>query len=146
MDMGEWGLAPEPETVQEEWKAPKGRSIWDVMNSAINKKIKPTQAEKLKISEFMFHKLLARFENTLDFALMFTTKEIPIDRQYDIINQFVDKGFVPFEKGKKHENDKSIENIIEYYRCTEAVAEQYIELMPEHEIERINEKYNKGKQ
>ena len=145
MDMGEWGLAPEPEIVLEDYKAPKGRSTWDVMNSAINKKIKPTQAEKLKISEFMFHRLLARFEETLDFALIFTTKDIPIDKQFDIIDKLVGKGFVPFEKGNKKTSDDSIENISKYYNCNVNVAEQYIGIMPEHEIQRINEKYNKGK-
>jgi len=145
MDMGEWGLAPEPEKVLEEYSAPKSRSMWDVMNAAINKKIKPTLAEKQKVSEFMFHKLLARFENTLDFALMFTTKDIPIEHQWDIINNLVDKGFVPFEKGTKKVDESTFANIIKYYRCSPSVAEQYLEIMPDTELARINDKYNKGK-
>jgi len=141
----EWGISEEREVQQEEYKPKKGNSIWEVMNASINKKIKPTQQEKEKISEFMFHKLLSRFENTLELALLFTTKEIPVDKQWDIVNTFVPKGFVPFEKQNKRELDGSLENVTKYYRCSEQVAKQYLDLIPEHEIERINEKYRKGK-
>jgi hypothetical protein len=144
MSVDEWGIESEPE-VQEEYKAPKGRSMWDVMNSSINKKIKPTLAEKQKINEFMFHKLLARFENSLELALMFTTRDIPVEYQYKIVDMLVPKAFIPFEKNKKNIEDGTIENIIKYYRCSESVAEQYASLMPEHEKQRINEKFNKGK-
>lgn len=143
MDMGEWGLAPTPEVQLEEYNAPKSRSVWDVMNASIDKKIKPTLAEKQKVSEFMFNKMLARFENTLEFALMFTTKDIPVEHQWDIINRVVGKGFVPFERGKKKVDDITFENIIKYYRCSPSVAEQYLEIMPDSEITRINDKYNK---
>ena len=145
MSVDEWGIETEPEAVLEVYKAPKGRSIWDVMNSSINKKLKPTLAEKQKINEFMFHKLLARFEGTLDMAVMFTTKEIPVEFQYKIVDMMVPKGFVPFEKGKKNIEDGTIDNIVKYYRCSESVAEQYLEIMPEHETQRINQKFIKGK-
>jgi len=141
--MGEWGIEVETDEIKIDAYKPQTRSIWEVMNSAITKKIKPTFEEKMKINEFMFHKLLARFENSLDFALMFTTKEVPIDKQFDIINRLVPKGFVPFEKGKSKDRENSIENIIKYYNCSDFVANQYIELMPEKEITRINEKYEK---
>jgi len=141
--MDEWGIEETPEVVFDEYKAPKGRSTWDVMNSAINKKIKPTLEEKKKINEFMFHKLLSRFEQTLELALMFTTKNIPIENQYDIIDSLVPKGFVPFEKGKKKVSNSTITNISNHYRCSETLAERYVQMMPEHEIERINIKYNK---
>jgi hypothetical protein len=144
MSVDEWGIESEPE-VQEEYKAPKGRSMWDVMNSSINKKIKPTLAEKQKINEFMFHKLLARFENSLELALMFTIRDIPVEYQYKIVDMLVPEAFIPFEKNKKNIEDGTIENIIKYYRCSESVAEQYASLMPEYEKQRINEKFNKGK-
>jgi len=144
MDMSEWGIAPTEEAEVVMYKAPKGRSMWDVMNSAIDKKVKPTLSEKQGVSEFMFHKLLARFEGTLDFALMFTTKDIPIEHQWDVINKMVPKSNVGFERGKKKFDDQTLNNVVKYYRCSERVAEQYLEIMPEFEIERINGKYNKN--
>jgi len=141
----EWGIEVFEEPVVEEYKAPKQRSMWDIMNSSIDKKISPTFQEKQRINEFMFHKLLARFEATLDLALMFTTKEIPIDKQYDIVNMFVPKGKVPFERKKKTDHPEVIDNISFLYNCSDEVAEQYLELMPEYEIERINRKFIKGK-
>ncbi len=140
----EWGIT-HTETSIPEYMPPKETSMWSVMNASIDKKIKPPQKEKEKISEFMFHKLLARFENTLDFALMFTTKTIPVDKQWDIIRNMVSKSFIPFEKGKKKFESGSIDNVMRYYRCNESTALEYIEMMPEIEIERINKKYSKGK-
>lgn len=143
--MDEWGIETEEEIPVSKQKAPKGRSMWDVMNSSINKKVKPSLQEKQKISEFLFHKLLARFENTLEFSLMFTTKNIPVEHQYNIINRLVPKGFIPFEKNKKSFSSETLDNVVRYYRCSDEVAEQYLEMMPESEIERINKKYKKGK-
>lgn len=143
--MDEWGIEVEEEIPVLKQKALKGRSMWDVMNSSINKKVKPTLQEKQKISEFLFQRLLARFENTLDFSLMFTTKNIPIEHQYDIIDTLVPKGFVPFEKNKKAFSSETLDNVVRHYRCSDVVAEQYLEIMPESEIERINKKYKKGK-
>jgi 5,10-methenyltetrahydromethanopterin hydrogenase len=141
----EWGIVVTEEVELEEYKAPKARSMWDIMNSSIDKKIKPTQKEKEKINEFMFHKLLAKFEATLDLALIFTTKDIPVDKQYDIVNSFVPKGKVPFERKKKVTQSDTIDNIAFLYNCSTDMAEQYLELMPEFEIERINKKFIKGK-
>ena len=145
MSKDEWGIDHKEEPTLEAYKPPKGRSMWDVMNSSIDKKIKPTTEEKRKINEFMFHKLLARFEGTLEFALMFTSRNIPVEFQYDIIDSYVPKGFIPFEKRSKNSDDATITNIMEYYRCSERIAEEYEAMMPEYEKERINNKYNKGK-
>ena len=139
----EWGI-PIDEEVDYSYIKPKEPSMYEVMNSCINKKMKPTLKQKQKISEFSFHALLARYENSLDLALMFNTKNIPVEVQWDMVNYLSPKGYVKFE-AKSPKEELIIENISRYYNCNYNIAKQYLGLMSKEDIKEMNEKYEKGK-
>ena len=139
----EWGI-PIDEEVDYSYTKPKEPSMFEVMNACINKKMKPTLKQKQKISEFSFHALLARYENSLDLALMFNTKNIPVEVQWDMVNYLSPKGYVAFQ-ARPEKEELIIENISKYYRCNYNIAKQYLDLMSKEDIKIMNQKYEKGK-
>lgn len=143
----EWGIEVEAPREVEEYvpEKPKGKNAFEIMMSAFNKKFKPTQAEKESIPEFLFHQILSNDPQTIELALMFTTSNIPVDVQYNMIRNLLPKCYIPYPKKAKNTTDETIENISQYYNCSIKVAVRYAEMMPPEEIDRINNKYKTGK-
>jgi len=145
VNLGEWGFSPEPEPEVFEYKKPKQKNIFEVMNSCITKKMKPTTKEKKSINEFLFHNILSNNESSLELALILTTHNIPIERQYDLVNIIMPKGYIPYPSKKKQQENEIVEKISDYYNCSMTVAKEYMNLMDEKEINRIVETFNEGK-
>ena len=140
----EWGI-PIPETplYQDEIiKKPKD-DMFRVMYSALDKKFMPTLKQKEKISGFLFDNILANNENTLELALIFTTNNIPVNKQYDMVRTLLPKCYIPYPK-KSKKPQKDIENIIKYYHVNERIASQYHDLLDKDELKKINDKYKEG--
>jgi len=142
----EWGA---PKTKEKEgfvYTKPKPRySDFQVMYSSLDKKFNPTLAEKEKISEFLFGQILSNHEQLLDLALLFTTKDIPNNKQYDFVRFVTPKMYIPFPSKKKGKTNESIDAISEYYKCSIEQATIYYEMMPDYEIERIKSKFSEGR-
>ena len=144
MKLDEWGI-PQPEVpLYEEYKPPKVKDdMFKVMYSALDKKFMPTEEQKKKISGFLFDNILANNENTLELAVMFTTHNIPVNKQYDMVRTLLPKCYIPYPKKAKHPQ-KDIENIIKYYQVNETLASQYHDLLTKDELKKINDKYKEG--
>jgi hypothetical protein len=129
----------------EEYVPPKKKvNIWHVMNSSLDKRMNPSLEEKRKIPEYLFHNLLTKFEGTIPLALIFTTREIPVEHQYDIVRNNTPKIKIPFEK-KNQEESELLERISKYYNCSLSVAKEYEDIMTEQEKNRIFSLYETGK-
>jgi len=141
----EWGYEAPPEPEVFEYKKPKPKNLFSIMNSCIDKRMKPTLKEKQSINEFLFHNILSNNASSLELALMFTTREIPIEFQYDIVNFVMPKGYIPYPSKKKEKINSEIDMISDYYNCSLKVAKKYHELMSKNEIERIVDTFSEGK-
>ena len=142
----EWGIPVIEVPHYEEYTKPKeDTSIFAIMYSALDKKMKPTEKQKKKISGFLFDNILANNESTIELALMFSTHNIPVNKQYDMVNILLPKCYIPYPK-KSKVPQKDIENIIKYYGVNERIAIQYFDTMTPKERKKINDKYNSGVQ
>lgn len=140
----EWGIPIPDIPIYEEYVPPKKKDdMFKIMYSALDKKFKPTLAQKKKISGFLFDNILANNENTLDLALIFTTNNIPVNKQYDMVRTLLPKCYIPYPK-KSKKPQKDIDNIIKYYNVNERIANQYHDLLSKKELKTINEKYSEG--
>ena len=74
---------------------------------------------------------------------MFTTHNIPVDRQYDMVRILLPKCYIPYPK-KSKKPQKDIENIIKYYHVNERIATQYHDLLSKEELTKLNNKYKEG--
>lgn len=147
MALDEWGIEvyTPPELEEYVIEKPKGKSPFDIMMSAMNKKFKPTQSEKDSIPEFLFHQILSNDPQTIELAVLFTTHSIPVGIQYDMVRNILPKCYIAYPKKSTKVDDKTLNDISAYYDCSIRTASMYVEIMPPHEIERIQEKFKVGK-
>ncbi len=145
MAFEEWGFEAPPEPEVFEVKKQKPKNTFEIMNSCITKKIKPTLKEKRSISEFLFHNVLSNNASSLELALIFTTHNIPVEKQYDLVNVVMPKGYIPYPSKKKTIENNVILMISDYYDCSLRVAESYLGLMDQKEIDRIVNTFAEGK-
>ena len=145
MNVDEWGIpkAITPSYEEETITPKKKDNSFKIMYSAMDKKMKPTQKEKESISAFLFDNILANDEATLELALIFTTHNIPVDKQYDIVRAVTPKCYIPYPK-KSKKNQLDLDNIIRYYDVNPRIAEQYYNMMTVEERKKINNKYKEG--
>jgi len=108
--------------------------IFKVMTSALSKNYNPSEEEIEKIPEFLFHQWLSNEQYLIDVVAFFTTHNIPIIAQYKSIRYATPKMFLKYPK--KSEKDKNIELIMDYYKCSKKVAEQYLEFVNIDEIKK----------
>ena len=145
MNVDEWGIPITKVPQYEEYTPPKKEepNMFRIMYSSLDKKMKPTEKQKKKISGFLFDNILANNEQTLELALMFTTHDIPVNKQYDMVRTLLPKCYIPYPK-KSKKPQKDIENIIKYYNVNERIANQYFDMMTKEERKKINNKYKEG--
>lgn len=141
----DWGFESEKQPEEFVYVKPKVKNPFDIMNTAFNKKFTPTLQEKQSINEFLFHNILSNDPKTIELALMFTTRKIPVERQYDIVRAFVPKCYIGYPSKKKEVKMEDVEMISDYYNCNMRVAEEYLELMTPDDVQRIRNKYTEGK-
>ena len=145
MNLDEWGIPQAVAPVYEEYIPPKKKSedTFKIMYSALDKKMKPTLEQKKKISGFLFDNILANNESTLELAVMFTTHDIPPEKQYDMVRTLLPKCYIPYpKKGKKSQKD--VDNIMRYYEVSERTANQYYDMLSSKERKEIKDKYKEG--
>ena len=145
MNLADWGYEAPAEPEVFEYVKPKAKNMFMIMNSAIDKKMTPTLAEKKSISEYLFHQVLSNDPNTIELAVMLTTHNIPVEKQYDMIRMLLPKAYIPYPSKKKTKEDIAVERISEYYHCNIKVARRYHSLMTAKDIDRIVSKFNEGK-
>lgn len=145
-ELGEWGIEVHNDPVIEEYtpEKTKGKSVFDIMMSAFNKKFVPSQAEKDSIPEFLFHQILSNDPKTIQLAVMFTTNTIPVAVQYDMVRSLLPKCFINYPKKSKVDNE-IIDLLSDYYNCSMRVAEQYSHLLSAEQIDEIQTKFQIGK-
>ena len=88
--------------------------LFKVIYSAFNKKYNPSKEEIEKIPEYILHNILANDIRMLDFAFLFTVKNIPIYYQYKILRQMPNI-FIKYPKSKK--KDEFISFVSDYFNC-----------------------------
>jgi len=107
--------------------------------------MKPTLKEKQGINEFLFHNVLSNNSGSIELALIFTTHNIPIEKQYDLVNLMMPKSYIPYPSKKKEVLNSEIECISDYYDCSIRVASEYHNIMTTEDIARIVNTFAEGK-
>ncbi len=145
MNVDEWGIPITEVPQYEEYTPPKkaDENMFRIMYSSLDKKMKPTEEQKKKISAFLFDNILANNESTIDLALMFTTHNIPVNKQYDMVRVLLPKCYIPYPK-KSKKPQKDIEEIMTFYDVNERIADQYFDMMTPEERKKIKDKFKSG--
>jgi len=112
--------------------------LFKVIYSAFNKKYNPSKEEIEKIPEYILHNILANDIRMLDFAFLFTVKNIPIYYQYKTLRQLPNI-FIKYPKKKKE--DEFISFVSDYFNCNYKTAKRYLEFLSENEINFLKKEY-----
>ncbi|MCK5537941.1 MAG: hypothetical protein KAI79_14030 [Bacteroidales bacterium] len=142
--VNEWGIPILAVPTYENYKPEKQKyNIFKIMYSALDKKYNPSEIEKSKVDAYLFSNILANNEKTLQIALMFTTNDIPVNAQYNMVRTLLPNCYIPYPK-KKSKPRKDIDNLMKYYNLNERIANQYFDLISKDELKTINDKYKEG--
>jgi len=87
---------------------------------------------------FIVNKQLSYFHDTVLYANdVNLSYELTDEQKYDYLFHSIRKRD-RFKSWRKDSNKKTLENIMEYYRCSSKVAKQYIRTLTADELENIN--------
>jgi hypothetical protein len=119
------------------------RNSWNVMSSAFKKDFYPTEEEIKDISSFVFCRFLSNHPfGALIVNFINVYPEVPIENQYQLVRYSMPKiQYLKYPSTKKIAKTEELENVMEYYNCSEKTALEYLELMSDEEKERIMKKF-----
>jgi len=146
--LDEWGI-PKSKEVEEETTTTKEKkkNSFEIINSCFNKRFVATAEETNSLQEFLFLQILSNHPATIDIANFVNIHEIPIDQVYNLVNKLIPRGaikYIPYPKKNKTIDDESIENICKFYKCNIAIGNRYADMLPQVEIDKINDIYRQG--
>jgi hypothetical protein len=119
------------------------RNSWNVMSSAFKKDFYPTEEEIKDISSFVFCRFLSNHPfGALIVNFINVYPEVPIENQYQLVRYSMPKiQYLKYPSIKKISKTEELENIMDYFNCSEKTALEYLELMSDEEKERIMKKF-----
>ena len=121
------------------------RTPYSVMKSAVNKTFIPSIEEIKSINSFFLVRYVSNDPSTIYIAniLNCNAKVIPIEAQYKFIrNSTMEKvAFVNYPKKEKLISDKDLKLIMQYYKCNESVAKDYVRVLGVQRTQEIVDKY-----
>ena len=146
--LDEWGI-PITKVVEEDTTTtkPKKKNAFEIINSCFNKRFFATQTEAESIQEYLFLQILSNHAGTIPIANFVNVHNIPSDQVYNFVYKSIPAGaikYIPYPKKSKVEDVDSIENICKFYKCSVKIGNRYAELLPQEEIDKINNIYREG--
>ena len=126
------------------------RTPYSIMKSAIDKKFMPNTEEIKTVNSFFLTRYVSNDPSTIYIAniLNCNAKIIPIEAQYKFIrNSTMEKvAFISYPKKEKLISDKDLKLVMQYYKCSESVAKDYVKILGVQKTQDIVDKYkNIGK-
>lgn len=117
---------------------------YNVMKSAVDKKIVPTLDEIKQINSFFLVRYISNDPASIYIANALNCNfKIPIESQYKfILNSTLDKvAFINYPKKERLLKDKDMKIITRHFGINESVAKDYIKILGPKKVEEILEKY-----
>lgn len=94
---------------------------------------------------FIINRGLSFHQQTIHFANYLNEfNQLDKDLQFDFLYNIIPKGKRYYKWEKKEILDENVELFMEFYGVNRVKAMEYLDLLPEHEIETIKNKMNKG--
>jgi len=120
------------------------------MKSAIDKKFMPNTEEIKSVNSFFLTRYVSNDPSTIYIAniLNCNARIIPIEAQYKFIrNSTMEKvAFINYPKKEKLVSDKDLKLVMQYYKCNEIIAKDYVKILGVEKTQEIVDKYkNIGK-
>ena len=117
---------------------------YNIMKSAVDKKIKPSVDEIKKINSFFLIRYISNDPASIYIANVLNCNyRIPVEAQYKfILNSTLDKvAFINYPKKDKIISDKKLKIIAKHYKVNNLVAREYIKIMGKERAEEIINMY-----
>ena len=118
---------------------------YNIMKSAVDKKIKPSIEEIRKINSFFLIRYISNDPASIYIANALNCNyKIPIEAQYKfILNSTLDKvAFINYPKKEKLISDKDMKIITRHFKVNEQVAKDYIRILGTEKIIAILDMYS----
>lgn len=123
----------------------KKRTPYSIIKSAVDKSFMPTKEELSKINSFFLVRYISNDPNTIYIAntLNCNVSFIPIEAQYKFVRESTlnKVAFINYPKKDKKYSKQNIKLIKTHYKCNDRIAKEYIDLMPEEEINKLLQQY-----
>lgn len=120
-------------------------TAYNVMKSAVDRKIKPTLEEIKKINSFFLVRYISNDPASIYIANALNCNfKIPIESQYKfILNSTLDKvAFINYPKKERLVKDKDMRIITKHFSINESVAKDYIKILGPEKVDEILNKYD----
>lgn len=116
------------------------------MKSAVDKTFEPSEEEIKTINSFFLIRYISNDPSTIYIAnVLNCSKNIPVNAQYKFVrNSTMDRvSFVNYPKKEKTSTTKELKLVMQYYKCNESTAKEYIKILGVKETQKIIQKYKK---
>jgi hypothetical protein len=154
----EWGLGVKTKTVEEtikeeveqarlEKKA-KDTNVFNIISSAVDRKIIPADEDYAKIPTYLFLKYFSNDPTGLVLINELNTRSnIPSKWEYWFMRIMMPKSirFIRYNKKEKFDDPDLLENLMQYYKCNELQAKEYYSILPPAEVAKIKSIYKTGR-
>lgn len=119
-------------------------TAYNVMKSAVDRKIEPTLEEIKKINSFFLIRYISNDPASIYIANALNCNyKIPIEAQYKfILNSTLDKvAFINYPKKDSLLKEKNIKIITKHFNISESVAKDYIKILGPEKVDKIIKMY-----
>jgi hypothetical protein len=125
--------------------------MFKTMTTLLNTQ-KPSKEEIEKIPSYIMLRWLSNNQHTVIPAnMMNINHHLPIYNQYIFLDDYFNLSkiknkikYIKYNKTQENEN-KIVNNIMNYYNINQQLAEKYFKMLPEKERKHFEEMYNEGR-
>lgn len=153
----DWGMGVKKTSIQEKIdeeiedmrreKKESEHNVFHIIGSAVDRKFIPTAEEYDKISPYLF---LRYFSND-PVGLMIVNElnvrnNIPRKWEYWFMRDMMPKStrFIRYSKKDKFDDEHFLEHLTHYFKCNDRQALEYLDILPDEEIDKIKDLYRGG--
>ena len=118
---------------------------YNIMKSAVDKKIVPSTEEIKKINSFFLVRYISNDPASIYIANALNCNfKIPIEAQYNfVLNSTLDKvAFINYPKKERIISDKEMKIVMRHYKVNEVVAKDYVKILGLEKTQELLQKYN----
>jgi hypothetical protein len=129
-------------------KKEKETNVFNIISSAVDRKIIPQDEDYAKIPTYLFLKYFSNDPTGLMLiSEMNIRSNIPSKWEYWFMRIMMPKSirFIRYNRKEKVEDPDFLENLQHYYKCNELQAKEYLKMLPPEEQTKIKNIYRTGR-
>ena len=153
----DWGIGVKDVSIEEnlkneldEYKAEKKaleNNCFNIISSAVDRKFIPAEEEYEKMTPYLFLRYFSNDPTGLIIVSELNVrKNIPKKWEYWFMRLMmpVSIRYIRYNKKEKFEDEDFLNNLCHYYKCNQRQAIEYLNILPEQEINKIKDMYRQG--